>query len=453
MGPYPLPPKDRERLRRTALRLTRCLGAKGIDAKVTTLPSGRPTLRQARLGDGEEVTKSCNPYELLVPQRSEKLPLSQVSALATDCMRRQGRAAVEVYADFSWSAAYAKDPENSDRAARECVNEGRRQQLRSYVSPPALLFVGDRSAPDTAGFELSTANTMRIVGAAALVLAVTGAVTILVGTRLVRPLRVLIKAAHHPADKAVRVPVTANDEIGRLSAAFNDLAERREHLEQQRRSMVSDVAHELRTPLTNIRGWLEAAQDGLTPANQELLALLLDEAVLLQHVIDDLRDIAAADAGNLVLHRELLDAGQLLEQVAAAHRGAADLAGVGLRIEATEEPEVHADPVRLRQVISNLVSNAIRHTPSGGSVVLRSRVEGDDLVMEVADSGTGIDPADLRHVFDRFWRADKSRTRQTGGSGLGLAITRKLTEAHDGSVSVASTPGLGSVFTVRLPQP
>jgi two-component system sensor histidine kinase BaeS len=154
-----------------------------------------------------------------------------------------------------------------------------------------------------------------------------------------------------------------------------------------------------------------------------------------------------------VLHRELLDAGQLLRQVAAAHRGAADLSGVELRIEAAGELDVHADPVRLRQVVSNLVSNAIRHTPRDGSVVLRSREEGEDVILEVADSGAGIDPANLGHVFDRFWRADKSRTRQTGGSGLGLAITRKLTEAHEGSASVASTPGLGSVFTVRLPQP
>lgn len=178
-----------------------------------------------------------------------------------------------------------------------------------------------------------------------------------------------------------------------------------------------------------------------------------DEAVLLQHVIDDLRDLAAADAGNLVLHREPLDVGELLEQVTAAHRGAADLAGVGLRIEAAGKVGAHADRVRLRQVISNLVSNAVRHTPDGGSVVLRSRMEGDNLVVEVSDSGAGSDRADLDHVFDRFWRADKSRNRQTGGSGLGLAIVHKLTEAHDGSVSVASTPGHGSVFTVRLPQP
>jgi two-component system sensor histidine kinase BaeS len=452
VGPYLLEAKDRAQLRRTADTIAQCLRARGIDARITTLPSGRPEIRPARPAPDPTGNKSCDPVTLAIPLPSERLALSQVSDLATKCMKQQGRAGLGVYADFSWYS-YGTGPENSDRAAQECVNEARRQQLRAYVSPPVLLFVGDRSSPETSGLRLSTGNILRIVGAAALVLAVAAMVTTLVGRRLVRPLRALIQAAQHPAGEAVRVPVTANDEIGLLSAAFNDLAERRQELEQQRRVMVNDVAHELRTPLTNIRSWLEAAQDGLTPANPELLALLLDEAVLLQHVIDDLRDLAAADAGNLVLHRESLHVGELLEQVTAAHRGTADLAGVGLRIEAAGKLEAHADRVRLRQVISNLVSNAVRHTPDGGSVVLRSRVEGGDLVVEVADSGTGIDPADLDHVFDRFWRADKSRNRQTGGSGLGLAIVRKLTESHDGSVSVASTPGHGSVFTVRLPQP
>ncbi|WP_323186774.1 HAMP domain-containing sensor histidine kinase [Streptomyces sp. NBC_00878] len=431
--------------------IVRCLRGKGIDAKITKLPSGRPKVLPARLVTDHRGDKSCDPSTLAIPLRSESLAVEQVSDLATKCMRQQGRAELDVYADFSWFS-HGTGPENSERAAQECVNDARRQQLRSYVSPPALLFVGDRSAPEASGLRLSTGSTLRIVGAAALVLAVAATVTTLVGRRLVRPLRALIRAAQRPADEAVRVPVTANDEIGLLSAAFNDLAERRQELEQLRKSMVNDVAHELRTPLTNIRSWLEAAQDGLTPANPELLALLLDEAVLLQHVIDDLRDLAAADAGRLVLHCEPLHVAELLEQVTAAHRGTADLAGVGLTIEAVEKLEVRADRVRLRQVIGNLVSNAVRHTPDGGSVVLRSRMEGDDLVVEVADSGTGIDPADLDHVFDRFWRADKSRNRQTGGSGLGLAIARKLTEAHDGTVSAASAPGLGSVFTVRLPQ-
>ncbi|MGW4102550.1 sensor histidine kinase [Streptomyces sp. NPDC004976] len=449
VGPFLLGAKDRETLRRTADRIVRCLRGKGVTAEVTTLPSGRPTIRPASGLSGSLV---CDELGLRRPVRSERLPLDQVKELATECMKQQGRDGLMVWADFSW-ALLGTGAENSDRAAEECVTEARRKQLAAHVSPPVLLFVGDHNSQDAAGFHLSPANTMRIAGAAALVVAVAAALTALVGGRLVRPLRALISAAEHPADVAVRVPVTTRDEIGRLATAFNDLADRRESLERQRKSLVSDVAHELRTPLTNMRSWLEAGQDGLTPVDQDLVALLLEEAVLLQHIIDDLRDLAAADARSLVLHREPVYVRDLLDQVAAAHRGTAGPAGVMLRIEAAGDLTADADRVRLRQVVGNLVSNAVRHTPSPGQVVVRARRESGALVVEVADSGTGIDPADLEHVFDRFWRADKSRSRHTGGSGLGLAIVRKLTEAHGGSVSATSTPGAGSVFTVRLPQP
>ncbi|MEU3918185.1 HAMP domain-containing sensor histidine kinase [Streptomyces sp. NPDC029004] len=454
VGPFLLEGEDRELVRERVQKITDCLTEGGVATKVNPLPSGRSTIRPTGPESDIRVKlmEACGIDLLKVPTSLEEMPLTQVSELASECLKQQARPPVEVFADFSWRfTGHSERQEYSDRAAQECVNEGRRQQLRPYVSPPVLLFVADPGHPTTETVKLSTANTLRISGAAGIVLTVTCAVTILLGVRLVRPLRALITAAQRPADEVVRVPVLTKDEIGHVAAAFNDLAERRESLELQRRAMVSDVAHELRTPLTNIRSWLEAAQDGLTPTDQQLLALLLDEAMLLQHIIEDLRDLAEAEAGSLVLHREPLPVRHVLEHVAVAHHGAAGPAGVELAIEAAEELEVHADPVRLRQVISNLVSNAVRHTPSGGRVVLRSRVEGTELVVEVADSGSGIDAADLPHVFDRFWRADKSRNRQTGGSGLGLAITRKLTEAHHGTVSVASTPGVGSVFTVRLP--
>jgi two-component system sensor histidine kinase BaeS len=236
--------------------------------------------------------------------------------------------------------------------------------------------------------------------------------------------------------------------------------------------MVSDVAHELRTPLSNIRGWLEAAEDGLVVPDRALLSSLLDEAVLLQHVIDDLRDLSAADAGELRLHPQVLDLSDLLGQVATAHGGTADAAGVTLitavapaapAAAAAQDgartgenrpipPWAEADPVRLRQAVGNLVSNAIRHTPVGGTVTVRARSVGDGgAEIEVADTGSGISAVDLPRVFDRFWRAEKSRSRQTGGSGLGLSIVRKLVEAHGGAVAAASEPGAGSVFTITVP--
>jgi two-component system sensor histidine kinase BaeS len=215
--------------------------------------------------------------------------------------------------------------------------------------------------------------------------------------------------------------------------------------------MVSDIAHELRSPLTNIRGWLEVTRDGVVAPDPALLGSLHEEALVLQRVIDDLQDLADADAGTLRLHPEPVRCDELLQQVAAAHRVAAGAAGVELRTAADGRPWLDADPVRMRQVLGNLVSNAVRHTPADGTVTLSARRDGDDVVLEVADTGSGIAPDDLPHVFDRFWRAEKSRSRRTGGSGLGLPIVRHLVAAHGGSVEAASEPGSGSAFTLRLP--
>lgn len=183
------------------------------------------------------------------------------------------------------------------------------------------------------------------------------------------------------------------------------------------------------------------------------MASLLEEALLLQHIIDDLRDLAAADADSFRLHREPVRIAELIDQVAEAHRARAEAAGVLLSVLPTDgEAELVADPVRLRQAVGNLVDNAVRHTPRCGSVTVAACPVGDELVIEVADTGTGIDPDELPHVFDRFWRAEKSRSRQTGGSGLGLAIVRQLAHAHGGTVTATSRPGEGAVFTLRLPR-
>ncbi|MFE4825904.1 sensor histidine kinase [Streptomyces sp. NPDC056672] len=367
-----------------------------------------------------------------------------------------------------------------DRAIASCVGSARREQLTAYVAAPALLFIDDPGAAGVPGFDLSPANTARIVGVTALVLALTVGASVIAGARLVRPLHALTGAAQRMRDglDSAPVPVGPDNEIGRLAAAFNDMAVHRARLEEQRKVMVSDVAHELRTPLSNIRGWLEAAQDGLAEPDPAFVSSLLEEAVQLQHIIDDLQDLGAADAGALRLHPEPVYAADLLGQVAAAHQGLAETAGVTLTVSGTTpdplrppldplrpplgplrpspgsvQPPLHADPVRLRQAVSNLVSNAVRHTPPGGTVTLRSYVtgSGDEVALEVSDTGSGIPADDVPHVFDRFWRAEKSRNRSTGGSGLGLAIVLKLAEAHGGTASVESTEGRGSVFTVRLP--
>lgn len=250
-------------------------------------------------------------------------------------------------------------------------------------------------------------------------------------------------------DFSARVTVRRHDETGIVARAFNEMAEQRQQAQFQRKAMVNDIAHELRTPVSNIRGWLEAAEDGLSdPA--EALASLREESLLLAHLIGDLQDLAAADAGELAIRAERVDLADILDNVAQAHRGTADAKGIRLTSRSPSELPVTADPIRLRQAVANLVGNAIRHTPADGTVTLTAWPNGSEVVIEVADTGPGIDPRHLPFLFERFWRADKSRSRQTGGSGLGLAIARQLAEAHHGTVSAANGDA-GAVFTLRLP--
>ena len=331
-----------------------------------------------------------------------------------------------------------------------CLDRARRVQLRPYVPPPTLLFVTDPDDPTAQRvFPFTRRNLIRTGTATAVVLALAVLLTVLVGLRLVRPLRALAEAARLPGGDS-RVPITGRDEIGYLAAALNELSERREQAELQRQAMVGDVAHELRNPLTNIRAVLDAVQDGLATVDDHLLTLLRDETVHLQHIVDDLRDLAAADAGTLRMHPEALFVNDAVTQVLDAHRPNATIARVRLHTAFTGDPEITADPVRLRQLVGNLLSNAIRHTPSGGSVTVRTEVTGDRLTVAVADTGDGIAPGDLDKIFERFWRADSSRTRATGGSGLGLPIARQIARAHGGDIAVTSVPDRGTTFVVTI---
>ncbi|GIF23934.1 two-component system sensor histidine kinase BaeS [Actinoplanes tereljensis] len=454
-GPFRIPADQRDTLRKLASDELICLRKAGADGKITEQPSGRPVVT-ALGSDSAKIEIYCDrrlPFEIT---KSERKPLQNLGDLTSRCVGLPAGYQVGVWPDFSTYVAKADSPR--DVAAvpmpdtgttptariRGCVEKSRRTMLQPYVAPAALLFVTDPGAgADQTRFTLSRPNTIRIVATTGGVLLATILVTVLVGRRLVRPLRALTDAAdrHHPA------PVSTQDEIGRLARALNDSTERRDRAEAQRRDMVSDVAHELRTPLTNIRSWLEAAQDDLAPTDAQLLGLLHEEAVLLQHIIDDLSDLAEADAGTLRIHSEPIKLRDVLAQVVDSHQAPAYAAGVHLGIEVDGEPVVAADAVRLRQLVGNLVSNGIRYTPRGGSVTVGAK----GATITVRDTGVGIAPADLPRIFDRFWRADESRSRSTGGSGLGLAIARKLAEAHGGTIEVASTPGEGTTFTIQLP--
>ncbi|MGI5451869.1 HAMP domain-containing sensor histidine kinase [Streptomyces sp. CA-249302] len=462
VGPYRLTAGERGELDAYGKNMRNCYAQHGIDTKIEHSPSGRPLLLDSDGSDASTLlTEECG-YGFSKPVPTEQKALSALTVIARACLGKDssGRE-IPLYLYLNPTN---KNPLNryviakydsardtpSLKTVQNCTEQALRTQLAPYVAPAADLYLGggDTTPPR---FDMSPANKAKIVGVVGLVLAVTVAVTAVVATRLVRPLRALTAAAQQPPELHVRVPVTTRDETGILAEAFNDLTERRERLEEQRKAMVSDIAHELRSPLTNIRGWLEVTRDGVVDPDPALLGSLHEEALVLQRIIDDLQDLAAADAGTLRVHREPVRADELLAQVAAAHRVAAAAAGVDVRTETDEECWLDADPVRMRQALGNLVSNALRHTPPDGTVTLAARRDGEEIVFTVADTGGGIAAEDLPHVFDRFWRAEKSRSRRTGGSGLGLPIVRHLVAAHGGTVTAASEPGAGAVFTLRLP--
>jgi two-component system, OmpR family, sensor histidine kinase BaeS len=269
---------------------------------------------------------------------------------------------------------------------------------------------------------------------------------------LTRPLRELTQATRAVAqgDLTQTVTVRSQDELGELAAAFNQMSHDLAQMQNQRRQMTADIAHELRTPLSLILGYAEALRDGALPATPESHTIIHDEAVRLSRLVEDLRTLSLVEAGELPLTRRETAVAPLIEQVAAAHQPRAQQQGVRLQTDlAANLPAITADPDRLKQVIVNLLDNALRHTPAGGQVVVSARQVGPELAIAVQDSGPGIAPEDLPHIFDRFYRADKSRTR--GGSGLGLAIARSIAQAHGGRLTVASQPGQGAAFTLWLP--
>jgi two-component system sensor histidine kinase BaeS len=383
------------------------------------------------------------------PAPAEQSPWSPVPEEA-----RSPEAAVEE-TDASGSGA-PPEPPRFDARTSACLDSARREQLDPYVAPAALLFTDDPEAEAPGVVPLTGEGLVRVFGVVLLVLVLTVVVSVAVSTRLVRPVRALTDAVRRMREGRgdSRVEVRDSGELGQLADAFNEMAEHLERLEKQRRAMVSDVSHELRTPLSNLRGWLEAAQDGIADLDRERMGMLVGETLLLQDIVDDLQDLALADAGKLRLSPEPVDAGALVEQVVDSQRLRAAGAGLRLVAEAGDEAGdvvVVADRTRLVQVVGNLLGNALRHTPEPGTVTVGARRSGGEAVIEVADTGVGIPAQDLPHVFDRFWRADKSRNRRTGGSGLGLAIVRNLVELHGGSVAVESVVGEGTTFTVRLP--
>lgn len=455
-----LTPDEIAERRERAAEIMVCAERLGVPAEIVTAANGAA---RAEIGaDGKDVNQkvyaTCYGQPVDTMGELEISVRNHIADATAACLRERGYAPIVNRPEDGFAEPNYVELDDSSTAAAtaqaECNAAATRDAVTPYVAPVALLFLtSDQHTPSW--FE--NAGGARIVFVLLAVLLVTIVLTALGASRILRPIRALTNAAQRMAsgDLGARVRIRGGDEVARLGSAFNAMADAVERNEQQRKALVSDVAHELRNPLANVRGYLEGAQDDVVRLDGALVESLLEETLVLQHLIDDLQDLALADAGRLRVHPEPTDGRALAEQVVAAHRQQAERAGVTLQAEGDRDASVEADPVRLRQALGNLVANALRYTPPGGSVTVR--VHGDaaptgPVEFEVVDTGSGIAAEHLPHLFDRFYRADASRSRGTGGSGLGLAITRHLVEAHGGTIGVASKVGAGTRFTIRIPR-
>jgi two-component system sensor histidine kinase BaeS len=294
------------------------------------------------------------------------------------------------------------------------------------------------------------AETMIMVSTIAVILGV------LLSRSLSAPIVALSKAAKQigSGDLRQRVPVhNHSQELDDLARTFNKMAADLEHAETLRNNMLADISHELRTPLAVLSGQLQAALDKVVALDEEELANLYGQTQHLIHLVEDLRLLAQAEAHRLPLEIRPVNLAELWQELATNFSLVAEENGIQFHVDKMDGlPHLSADPGRLRQVFSNLLDNAIRHTPPGGEIVVSSAINGEHIILTIRDSGEGVAPEQLPYLFDRFYRSDTSRTRDTGGSGLGLAIVQALVELHQGEIWVESAGhNKGSTFTVRLP--
>lgn len=276
---------------------------------------------------------------------------------------------------------------------------------------------------------------------------------VFLANKIVRPIDLLTHAVQKmgDGDLSSRVNITSKDEVGTLSMAFNAMADRIEKSEQLRRNLVNDIAHELRTPLTSIRCMLESLQDGISNPTPELINSIHEESMLLNQIIDDLQELALAEAGKLKLNLQSVSLSDSLNQAVTSLQQNANLNGVIIKLNVPKYLlDVYADPVRIGQVIRILLTNAITHTPRGGQVKISAQLKGQGIEIVVSDTGIGINPEHLPFIFERFYRADSSRNRATGGAGLGLAIAKQIVQMHGGSISAESVKGEGTTIRISI---
>jgi signal transduction histidine kinase len=268
--------------------------------------------------------------------------------------------------------------------------------------------------------------------------------------RATRPIEEMMDAADHVAqgDYAMRVTERGPRDVRHLAHAFNSMSERLQLNDEQRRRLLADISHELRTPLTVLQGNLEGMLDGIYQPDAARLESLVEETRVMSRLIDDLRTLADAESGTLKLQREPTDLGLLLNEVIASFRGQAQAAGVILSVEVTpaQVPLIEIDPARIRQVLNNLIANALRYSTQGGSICVQYELSDKAIAVTVSDTGRGIAEQDLSHIFERYTKSSDSR-----GSGLGLAIAKDLVEAHGGTITAQSEVNHGTTITFTLP--
>jgi signal transduction histidine kinase len=301
---------------------------------------------------------------------------------------------------------------------------------------------------------LAKSISLSLLWGSVLVVVVAVILTLVLSRRISTPVQALTVSAQRLGlgDFSQRVPVHDKGELGELAQTFNSMVDDLQRNEKLRRNLMADTAHELRSPLYNIRGYVEAIQDGVAEPDTKTISSINEEVILLCHLVDDLRELALAESGELKLFYQSENVAELVNHALVAVQPKAEAKEISLSVRIPDElPPVKADFQRIVQVLHNLLENAIIHTSKGNSVAITAHQQGSWVEISVADNGEGIPEEDLPNIFERFYRVDKSRTRATGGSGLGLTIAKYLIEAHGGRIWVQSKPGEGSCFTFTLP--
>jgi signal transduction histidine kinase len=272
--------------------------------------------------------------------------------------------------------------------------------------------------------------------------------------QLMRPVRALTQAVKmvEKGDLSQRVPVHGHDELTQLSTTFNNMADSLQKAQESRKAMTADIAHELRTPLAVQLAHLEALQDGIYPLTPGNLEPILAQNQMLNHLVEDLRTLTLADAGQLKLDLIKTDLQPLVERVVARFKPQASSRQVALQLTSSPGcPSSMVDPARIEQILNNLLSNALRHAPDGGKIEIELKPDGNKLLVTIHDNGSGISEEVLPYIFERFYRADRARSRSEGGSGLGLAIALQIAVLHGGTLTAGNDPQGGAVFTLSLP--